>query len=326
MGNDFTKLVGTICCAVLPLAMNWAAASEVAAEEVAIMSANPYQLGDLLKQPDPKYDIEIKADLIFPKTMADSMPAFVYMHGSGGRLSRHQRYLEIARTKGFVTLQIDSFGPRGVTSTIGNQTKVTAAMMTTDVLRSLQYLSQHPNIDPSKIVIMGSSKGAIAALYAAWTPIRHKVVGELDFADYILLYPLCVTIEDSDVTKNPVHVFIGKEDNWTPAAPCISEVSRMKALGKDWAITLYEGAYHGFDTPNTGIRGLPHAYSMADCNVALRTDGYEYETGSGYLLTQSQRRLAFKACAKKGSVKIGGAHAIDALTRDVGEFLDKAVE
>ncbi|MEH6476968.1 MAG: dienelactone hydrolase family protein [Sneathiella sp.] len=321
-----TKLVGKIFCAVLLLAMNWAAALEAAAEEVAIMSASPYQLGDLLKQADPNYEVEIKADLVFPETVSESMPAFVYMHGSSGRLLRHQRYLELARAKGFVTLQVDSFGPRDVTSTIGNQTNVTAAMMTTDVLRSLRYLSEHPNIDPNRIVIMGSSKGAIAALYATWAPIRRKIVGDLDFADYILLYPLCVKIEDDDVTSNSVHVFIGKEDNWTPAAPCVSQVNKMTSLGKDWGITLYDRAYHGFDAPNTGIRGMPHAYSMAECKVALRSDGYEYETGSGYLLTQSQRHLAFKSCAKKGFVKIGGAHAIDALMRDVGKFLDKAFE
>lgn len=321
-----TKLIGRFCCAVLLFAMNWAATLEVMAEEIAIMSASPYQMGDLLKQSNPNYDIEIKADLVFPEITTESMPAFVYMHGSSGRLLRHQRYLELARERGFVTLQIDSFGPRGVTSTIGNQTNVTAAMMTTDILRSLHYLNQLPNVDPGKIVIMGSSKGAIAALYSTWMPIRSKVLGDMDDADYILLYPLCVTIEDGNVTRNSVHVFIGKEDNWTPAAPCIEQVNRMKSLGKDWAITLYEGAYHGFDASITGTRDMPHAYSMADCNVALRADGYEYETGSGYLLTRSERRLAFKSCAKKGSVKMGGAHAVDALMRDVGEFLDKVVE
>ncbi|USG61093.1 dienelactone hydrolase family protein [Sneathiella marina] len=326
MGYVFTTLVGRSCCAALLIAMNWTAAPEVAAEEISFMSASPYQLGDLLKQPDPSYDVEIKADLVFPENMSEPMPAFIYMHGSSGRLLRHQRYLELARERGFVTLQIDSFGPRGVTSTIGNQTNVTAAMMTTDILRSIDYLSQHPNVDPDRIVIMGSSKGAVAALYSAWTPARKKVLGDRGEADYILLYPLCVTIEDGDVTNKSVHVFIGKEDNWTPAAPCIAEVRRMKSLGKDWAITLYEGAYHGFDASISGTTNLPHAYSMADCNVALRADGYEYETGSGYLLTRPERRLAFKSCAKKGSVKMGGTHALDAFMRDVGEFLDKAVE
>lgn len=296
------------------------------AEEVTFRSASPYQLGDLLSATSPAYDVEIGANLVYPSEAKDAMPAFVFIHGSGGRLLRHQRYLSLARELGFVTLQVDSFGPRGVSSTVGNQTNVTAAMMTIDVLRALKFLAEQPNIDPNKIVIMGSSKGAIAALYAAWRPIREKVVGSLDYAGYLLLYPLCVTIEDGKVTENAVHVFIGEKDNWTPAAPCIEQVKRMKSLGRNWVITLYEGAYHGFDAPIEGIRSLPHAYSMVDCSIALRADGYEYETGSGHLLTRAERRKAFRSCARKGGVNMGGYHAADALLRDVERFLGSVLD
>lgn len=296
------------------------------ADEVTFTSASPYQLADLLSAAEPAYGVEIGADLVYPDETGEAMPGFIFIHGSGGRLLRHQRYLDLARQLGFVTLQVDSFGPRGVSSTVGNQTNVTAAMMTIDVLRALKFLAGQPNIDPDRIVIMGSSKGAIAALYAAWQPVREKVVGSLDFAGYILLYPLCVTIEDGKVTASPVHVFIGDKDNWTPAAPCIEQVGRMKALGRNWSITLYEGAYHGFDAPMQAIRNLPHAYSMVGCKVALRADGYEYEIGSGHLLTRADRRKAFRSCARKGAVKMGGYHAADALLRDVGTFLRSVLD
>ena len=105
--------------------------SAASAEPVIFTSASPYQMGDLLTTKAPVYDVEIDADLVLPETTGAAMPAFVFMHGSGGRLLRHQRYLERARDLGFVTLQIDSFGPRGVSSTVGNQTNVTAAMMAT---------------------------------------------------------------------------------------------------------------------------------------------------------------------------------------------------
>ena len=296
-------------------------APNAGAGEVRFSSASPYQLGDLLKQSQPAFNLEIQAELTFPDETSQAMPAFVFMHGSGGRLARHQRYLELARELGFVTLQIDSFSPRGVSSTVGNQTNVTAAMMTTDVLRALAFLASRPDIDPDRIVIMGSSKGAIAALYASWGPVREKLAGALDFAAYILLYPLCVAIEDGKVSPHPVHIFIGEKDNWTPAAPCIEQVKRMKTLGHNWQITLYKGAYHGFDAPIKTIRHLPHAYSMAGCNIALRADGYEYETASGHLLTRSERLKAFRSCARKGNVKMGGYHAASALLEDIGTVL-----
>ncbi len=303
------------------LAANLVLAAALEAEEVNFMSASPYQLADLLAEAEPEYDVPINADLVHPEKTGTKMPAFVFMHGSGGRLLRHHQYLELARSLGYITLQVDSFGPRGVGSTVGNQTNVTASMMTTDALRALKYLASRADVDPERIVVMGSSKGAISALYAAWTPIRQKVVGDLDFAAYLLLYPLCTALEDGKVTENTVHVFIGEKDNWTPAEPCIQQVDRMKSLNRDWAITLYPDAYHAFDSPFDGVRDMPSAYSMAGCAVALRADGYEYETGSGYLLTRAERRLAFRACAKKGQVKIGGSHAVEILLENVRAVL-----
>ncbi|MDA1098018.1 MAG: dienelactone hydrolase family protein [Proteobacteria bacterium] len=307
---------------VLLIALSLLAAPDAVAKQVTFTSASPYQLADLLTTAKPTYDLEISADLVYPDKIGERMPAFVFMHGSSGRQFHHHRYLELARELGFVSLQLDSFGPRGIGSTVGNQTNVTAAMMTADLLRALKFLATLPNVDPNKIVVMGSSKGAVAALYAAWNPIREKIAGGLDYAAYLLLYPLCTRIEDGKVTANAVRVFIGELDNWTPPAPCIAQASRMKALGRDWAITLYEGAYHGFDAPIEGIRNIPYAYGMAGCRVALRADGYEYETGSRYLLTRAERGKAFRACAKKGDVKIGGYHAADALLKDIGAFLE----
>lgn len=312
---------GSRCLALL-IALAMLAVTGAEAKKITYSTASPYQLADLLGAAKPVYDVKIGADLVYPEKPGESLPAFVFMHGSSGPLFHHHRYLELARELGFVTMQLDSFAARGIASTLGNQGAVTAAMMTIDVLRALDFLARQPRIDARKIVVMGSSKGAVAALYAAWNPIREKVTGGLDYAGYILLYPLCTAIEDGKVTANPVRVFIGDKDNWTPSAPCIRQAERMKTLGREWSITLYAGAYHAFDAPIQGIRNIPFAYSMTGCSVALRADGYEYETASRYLLTRAERRMAFAACAKKGDVKIGGGHAADALLKDVRAFLE----
>ncbi len=319
------RLLAIVCGLVAALAAGLLAAHLIFADEVTFTSARYYQLTNLLAEENPEYDLALKADLVLPEKTKDVMPAFVFMHGSGGQLGRHDRYLELARALGFVTLQVDSFGGRGVWSTVGSQTEVTAAMMAVDALRALKYLAARPDIDAGKIAIMGSSKGAIAALYAAWTPIREKVAGDLDFAGYALLYPICVTIEDGKVTASPVHVFVGELDNWTPPAPCVRQVETMKSRGRDWGITLYEGAYHAFDTPRDGIRDVPSAYGYGGCDLALRADGTDYDAASGYLLNRAERRLAFEACGKKGSVKIGGNRAAGALLRDLEKFLQSVL-
>ena len=114
------------CSLVFLIALSALTVLEARAEEVRFMSASPYQLAGILSAASPIYDVEINADLVYPEETKAEMPAFVFMHGSGGRLLRHQRYLELARKLGFVTLQIDSFGPRNIGSTVGNQTNVTS--------------------------------------------------------------------------------------------------------------------------------------------------------------------------------------------------------
>ncbi len=321
------KWLLAILCGLLVLAV-WGsfAAKLIIIDDVTIKSAGYYQMNNLLSEDNPKYDISLEADLVHPKKTKDVMPAFIFMHGSGGRLYRHEKYLELARELGFVTLQVDSFGGRDVSSTVGSQTEVTAAMMAIDALRALKYLASRSDIDAKKVTIMGSSKGAIAALYAAWTPIRKKVAGDLDFAGYALLYPICVTIEDDQVSSSPVHIFAGKKDNWTPPAPCIKQVEKMKLRGRDWGISLFEGAYHAFDSWRDGIRDVPNAYSYDGCDLALRADGTDYDAASGYLLNRAERRLAFETCGKKGSVKVGGNHAVDALLRDLRKFLESILD
>jgi dienelactone hydrolase len=49
----------------------------------------------------------------------------------------------------------------------------------------------------------------------------------------------------------PLTLFIGEADDWTPAGPCIDLAARLAGAGEQVAITVYAGAYHGFDGPST---------------------------------------------------------------------------
>ena len=51
------------------------AVSHAGAEEVAFTSASPYQLGDLMKDPSPAYELRISADLVYPRERKPAMPA-----------------------------------------------------------------------------------------------------------------------------------------------------------------------------------------------------------------------------------------------------------
>jgi dienelactone hydrolase len=290
------------------------------AEQITFPSASPYQLGQVLKG-NLSYDLEITATLQFPQGIEGKVGALVFIHGSGGILSRHTKYLELARRLGLASLQIDSFGPRGVTSTIGSRTSVTAAMMAVDAHAALKYLARHPRIDASRVFLMGSSKGGTATLYSAWSPARRVVLGDLDYAGRIALYPACAHIEDGDVSASPLVTMIGEKDNWTPADNCVAMTKIMSNAGNPWSIILYEGAYHGFDDATRAVRTIPNAYNITGCDFALRADGIEYEKNSGFELTRADRRRALGACARKGDVLLGGNHALPTLMKDLEAFL-----
>ncbi len=52
----------------------------------------------------------------------------------------------------------------------------------------------------------------------------------------------------------PLAIFIGSDDDWTPAAPCKELIALNKSRGLDVAYFDYPGAYHGFDVPGSKVR------------------------------------------------------------------------
>ena len=47
---------------------------------------------------------------------------------------------------------------------------------------------------------------------------------------------------------------IGDADDWTPPKPCIELAANLVAAREPIALTVYPGAFHGFDGPSTSKR------------------------------------------------------------------------
>jgi dienelactone hydrolase len=272
-------------------------------ERIRFASSSPYDFRDVLDGSADDPSTEVFADFTLPAHAEGPVPAMVFVHGSGGWSPKHELYLEAFLDLGVATFRLDSFRPREVEATIGEQVTVTEAMMASDAFHALRWLARHPRIDPDRIGIMGGSKGGAVALLTAWEPLRRAAMkDDLRFALHVPLYPPCATFRRFEFTGAPIHIHSGALDEWTPAAPCVALTEALHQAGYRAQITVHADAYHSFDSLEP-----PHevedAFNTRTCRFAIEADGTTVETGSGLRLdTRENRRRALGGCATRGVV------------------------
>jgi len=212
-------------------------------------------------------------------TAGKKYPAIVVVHGSGGATDDISgRYGRELSAFGVVTLAIDSFTPRGVTSTVQDQTLVTTAQMARDAFAAKAFLERNASVDPSRVAVMGQSKGGAVALLAADARYEARVralLGVSPFAAHIPMYPSCTLQYRHPHVTAPILLLAGAEDDYVGVKSCAEYVARMRAAGADVSMIVYPDAQHGFD----GRDGLRHYYigdaqNFRNCVVYVEDDGH----------------------------------------------------
>ncbi len=265
--------------------------------------------------------VEIPGDLILPEA-GGRLPLAILMHGSDG-LSEHQyRYAKALRDRGIGTFVIDSFGPRGVNNTIGEQDRVPAYSMLVDAYEALKLLARHPRIDPERIAVVGWSKGGTAADWASREWYRARLSqGDLRFAAHVAFYPWCgeqpARIE---LTGAPLLYLVGELDDWTGSGTCFDYARRVNRAGYEADIVVYEGAQHGFDYAGSFRTYLDQAENWSRCAYLFRDEGFVTRAG-GAFMDWSQYRDYRTACAGRGAHLASHAKARDRSLVRLFDFL-----
>lgn len=158
-------------------------------------------------------------------------------------------YFQLARM-GIAAFVVDSFGPRNIGQTATDQSQLSTAANVADALAALRLLSTHPRIDPARIGVLGFSKGGQVALYTELEPFRQAVIADdTRFAVHVAFYPYCSDWYMSErITKAPMLLLLGGQDNYTPAAPCRDYATSFESKGAAATVIVYRNAYHDFDS------------------------------------------------------------------------------
>jgi len=197
-------------------------------------------------------------------------PAVVMLHGCSGLqgFKKHfDTWMQRLASWGYVSLVVDSLGPRGEKSICGNVFLIPPEQRAQDAHDAKSYLTGLPFVDRNKIALMGWSHGAWTILYAINEMFYIQNRGD-PFRLAIAFYPYCgVPLRNLNA---PLLILIGELDDWTPAGEC---QFRMPSGNTTLEIILkvYPQAYHAFDLEglDTYKEGHRLLYNQAAANDAI---------------------------------------------------------
>ena len=239
---------------------------------------------------------------LMPAASESPSPLVIMLHGSDG-LSDHQlRYARALNDRGIGAFLVDSFGPRGVTDTIGNQTRVSAYSMVVDAYQALKLAARDPRVDSRRIAVLGWSKGGTVADWTARDWYRQRLSAKgLRFAAHIAFYPWCGEQPARiALTGAPLLFLTAELDDWSGSEPCERHVARLIKAGHEADIVVYPGAHHGFDYAGSFRTYLAEAINWSGCDYLFREEGFVI-AASGAFRNWSKYDSYLAGCTRQGA-------------------------
>ncbi|MGI9477118.1 MAG: dienelactone hydrolase family protein [Hyphomicrobiaceae bacterium] len=249
----------------------------VSGHNIDIPSASPLNYHQVISAPAEMPSITVDGKLFMPArhTADGAVPLIIIAPGSLGVAPSHLKHAETLNALGYATFVLDSFGARGVSSTVAKQTQFSFAASAYDVLAAWKVLHMLPGIDGARIGAQGHSRGGSAVLTAATRRFADAVLGKGNGLRAILPgYPWSGhQFLDPSVGDTIVHVLMGDADEWCSPMQVQGHLQAIRLAGGTASMRLFPGAHHSFDRGSDVIHIAEASVSPAAPTTYLADGG-----------------------------------------------------
>jgi dienelactone hydrolase len=181
------------------------------------------------------------------------LPAVIILHSSAGIDRTGSFYANALNRAGIATLEVDLWGARNLQGGSANRPNSPQETLP-DVFSALAYLAQNPNIDATRIGVIGFSWGGVLSLLTATEQYMSMTNMPYRFAGHVANYPVCWLFNNvpgfelSGLTGSPVLIQVGDRDDYDLPETCPLLAENLPEPDKSFVdVKVYPRAYHAWD-------------------------------------------------------------------------------
>jgi carboxymethylenebutenolidase len=218
-------------------------------------------------------------------------PAVVMLHGRAGPYSslakgvytaatlskRHKEWGEFWAARGYVTLLVDSFAPRGYPGGFGRgsyedrPSEVSEqTVRPLDAYGALRFLRTRRDVNPDAIGVQGWSNGGMTVLVTMGSHLPGDA-----FRAALAEYPGCgmAAVQGDYRNYAPLLMMVASADEEVSPERCEKWAAKAKKAGNPLELVVYPGAEHNFDDPGKTKQSNP-ANQAATADAMRRAERF----------------------------------------------------